>query len=182
VKVFFANRRCESTEAGDDDPMIINRQDQFPLDLGPLRAYQRRLKRVLDLGPRDFNVCFVSDEDIGQMNSVYRGKAVPTDVLSFPWEGDDGSGPEEAGDEFRNFLGDIVISVATAERNARAEGHSTEEEIRLLILHGVLHLMGYDHETDQGEMNSLELSLREQLNQAGKAPVGQPAGTAGRSG
>jgi len=166
--------------------MIINRQEQFALDLAPLRAYVRRLKGVLKLAQRDFNVCFVSDEDISHMNSVYRGKAVPTDVLSFPWEGDDESGPEEAGgDEFRNFLGDIVISVATAERNARAEGHSTEEEIRLLILHGALHLLGYDHETDQGEMNSLELSLRELLNQAGTGPGGRqarPAAHAGSSG
>jgi len=163
--------------------MIINRQDQFPLDLVSLRAYQRRVKSVLKLGPRDFNVCFVSDDDISRMNSVYRGKAAPTDVLSFVWEDEGESGAEEAGGaEFRNFLGDVVISVATAERNARAEGHSTEEEIRLLILHGALHLLGYDHETDQGEMNSLELSLREQLQQTGGGPGGLQARSAGCSG
>ena len=147
--------------------MIINRQKQYALDLPSLRAWEFQVKKALDLGQRDFNVCFVSDDEISRMNSVYRGKAVPTDVLSFPWEGDGESGPEESGtDEFRNFLGDIVISVATAERNARTEGHSTEEEVRLLILHGVLHLLGYDHETDHGEMNSLELKLRERLNPA----------------
>jgi rRNA maturation RNase YbeY len=163
--------------------MIINRQDQHLVDLASVRAYERQVKNVLNLGRRDFNVCFVSDEDISRMNSVYRGKVAPTDVLSFPWEGEGESGPEEsATEEFRNFLGDIVISVASAERNARAEGHSTEEEIRLLILHGVLHLLGYDHETDKGEMNSLELSLRAQLSQAGTSPGGQPAQPAGQSG
>ena len=163
--------------------MIINRQKQFVLDLPALREYERQVKTVLDLGKRDFNVCFVSDEEIARMNSVYRGKAVPTDVLSFPWEGEGESGPEDiAVEEFQNFLGDIVISVATAEGNARAEGHSTEEEIRLLILHGVLHLLGYDHETDRGEMKSLELSMRARLNPIGTSPAGEQAQPAGQAG
>src|SRR5574337_669947 len=130
---------------GGSSVMIINRQDQYALDLPSLREYERQVRSVLDLGQRHFNVCFVSDEDISRMNSVYRGKAAPTDVLSFPWEGEGESGPEEVfAGEFRNFLGDVVISVATAERNANSEGHSTEEELRMLILHGVLHLLGYD--------------------------------------
>lgn len=163
--------------------MIINRQDEVDLDLASVRLYERRVRTVLKLGQRDFNVCFVSDEDIMRMNSVYRGKAMPTDVLSFPWEGAGESGPEEfAADEFGNFLGDIVISVAAAARNAQAEGHSTEEEIRLLILHGVLHLLGYDHETDMGEMNSLELSLRARLSQAADGRGQQQAQSAGLSG
>jgi probable rRNA maturation factor len=163
--------------------MIINRQSQFVLDLPSLREYERRVKRVLDLGQRHFNVCFVNDEDIARMNSVYRGKAAPTDVLSFPWEGEGESGPEEfAIGEFRNFLGDIVISVPTADRNARAEGHSTGEEIRLLILHGVLHLLGYDHETDDGEMKSLEMSLRERLNPPSAGPSGEQVQSAGQPG
>lgn len=163
--------------------MIINRQRQFTLDLPSLRAYEHQVKSVLDLGTREFNVCFVSDEEISRMNSVYRGRAVPTDVLSFPWEGEGESGPEEAASvEFRNFLGDVVISVATADRNATAEGHSTEEEIRMLILHGVLHLLGYDHETDHGEMKNLELSLRERLNPPPVGPDGQRAHSAGQAG
>jgi rRNA maturation RNase YbeY len=66
-------------------------------------------------------------------------------------------------EEFRHFLGDIVISAETARVNARQEGHSTENEVRWLILHGLLHLLGYDHATDHGEMTALELSLRENL-------------------
>lgn len=164
--------------------MVINRQSQFVLDLPALRAYEARVKKVLDLRQRDFNVCFVSDEEISRMNSVYRGKAVPTDVLSFPWEGEGESGPEDSGaaDEFRNFLGDIVISVAMAEQNARAEGHSTEDEIQLLILHGVLHLLGYDHETDNGEMKSLELSIRARMTPAAPEAAGGPVQSAGQAG
>jgi probable rRNA maturation factor len=69
--------------------------------------------------------------------------------------------------EFKNFLGDIVISVDTAKRNARQEGHSTLNEVRWLILHGLLHLLGYNHESDQGEMTKLELALRRRLGIAG---------------
>ena len=70
--------------------------------------------------------------------------------------------------EFSGFLGDIVISAHTARRNARAEGNSTANEIRWLIVHGLMHLLGYDHETDLGEMTALELSLRERLGIAGE--------------
>jgi probable rRNA maturation factor len=70
--------------------------------------------------------------------------------------------------EFRNHLGDIVISVETAKRNAHLEGHSTLNEIRWLILHGLLHLLGYDHESDRGEMNRLELALRTRLGISGE--------------
>jgi probable rRNA maturation factor len=72
---------------------------------------------------------------------------------------------EEArrGDEFAGFLGDVVISAETARRNAAVAGHSTWNEIRWLILHGVLHLLGYDHSRDDGEMTALELSVRGQL-------------------
>lgn len=65
--------------------------------------------------------------------------------------------------EFRGYLGDVVISAETARRNARAEGHSTHNEVRWLILHGLLHLLGYDHEADHGEMIAFEHSLRARL-------------------
>ncbi|PYV22716.1 MAG: rRNA maturation RNase YbeY [Acidobacteria bacterium] len=69
---------------------------------------------------------------------------------------------------FSGFLGDIVISAGAARRNARAERQSTANEIRRLVLHGVLHLLGYDHEKDRGEMTTLELSLREHFGIAGE--------------
>ena len=119
---------------------------------------------MLRLGKRKFNVCFVDDRAIKRLNAAYRRKPKPTDVLSFPWQGTNGVRPAgAAADEFAGFLGDIVISVETARRNARREGHSTANEIRWLILHGVIHLLGYDHETDHGEMVALELAMRERL-------------------
>lgn len=143
----------------------------------------RRLRRALKLGRREFNVCFVDDRDIKRFNAQYRGQARPTDVLSFAWtgaEGHSGLPPTPAGRtgkakpgrarEFDHFLGDVVISVDTARRNARREGHSTAHEIRWLILHGLLHLLGYDHTTDQGEMTALEHELRARLGIAGATP------------
>ncbi len=116
------------------------------------------------MGRRDFNICFSDDREIQRLNAAFRGKSQPTDVLSFPWvTSDERGGKPAVGREFGHFLGDIMISVDTARRNARREGHSTLNEIRWLILHGALHLLGYDHERDSGEMVRLELSLRERL-------------------
>jgi probable rRNA maturation factor len=143
-----------------------------------LSEFARSLKRRLRLGKKAFNVCFVDDSAIRQMNLAYRGRDQATDVLSFPWnEAGAAPSPEPPAlsglrgrGVLANFLGDVVISVETARRNAAAEGHSTLLEIRWLILHGVLHLLGYDHEHDSGEMVALELALREQLDVAGGPP------------
>ena len=161
--------------------MLLDQQKSYALRLPVLNAYVRDLKRRLRLGRRDLNICFVDDGAMRRINAAFRGKDQATDVLSFPWGEPHGSGraagpPKRprraprrlaslprAGAEFAEFLGDIVISVETARRNARAEGHSTLNEIRWLILHGVLHLLGYDHERDSGEMTARELALREQM-------------------
>jgi probable rRNA maturation factor len=87
---------------------------------------------------------------------MFRSKATTTDVLSFPHE------PDEF-DPDKDNLGDIVISVEQAQKQAAENGLTLEGEIKQLILHGLLHLCGYDHETDDGEMNELELVLRVQL-------------------
>ena len=147
--------------------MVLNRQHRTAVDLGGARRFMRRLRTALKLGGRDFNVCFVDDRAIKRLNVQYRGKPNATDVLSFPWQGSNG-GRGAAASEFAGFLGDVVISVETARRDARREGHSTANEIRWLILHGVLHLLGYDHETDRGEMTALEISLRARLGIAGR--------------
>jgi len=128
----------------------------------------------------------VNDREIGRLNALFRGKERATDVLAFPWDAPErpipartqrGRGQRRQASsglvacveiEFRNHLGDIVISVETARRNARQEGHSTLNEIRWLILHGLLHLLGYDHESDRGEMNRLELALRTRLGISGE--------------
>lgn len=157
--------------------MILNRQAQVAVKLKPLREFEAELRRALRLGRRKFNVCLVDDAGIKQMNHAFRGKAQPTDVLSFPWHERSASAAQRAsGDaELRYFLGDIAISMETARRNARGEGHSLNREIRWLILHGVLHLLGYNHETDKGQMTARELRLRTSLGLDRKARSG-PAG------
>lgn len=149
--------------------MVLNRQAVIAVDLRGVRSFVRRVRNELKLGGRTFNVCFVDDREIARLNSVYRGKRRPTDVLSFPWS-DGRRMPVGAVREWRGFLGEVVISAETARRNARSECHATANEIRWLVLHGVLHLLGYDHERDQGEMTALELALRERLGVAGGRP------------
>jgi probable rRNA maturation factor len=147
--------------------LIFNQQDKYVVNSSRLREFVREIRQTLRLGRRDFNVCLVDDREIKRLNSLYRGKNRATDVLSFPWNARlshaSRSAQERVALEFKNFLGDIVISVDTAKRNARQEGHSTLNEIRWLILHGLLHLLGYNHESDQGEMTRLELALRSRL-------------------
>jgi probable rRNA maturation factor len=155
-----------------------------PIKPSGLRDYVRHIKHALQLKGQNFNLCFVDDRTIRGLNATYRGKPQPTDVLSFPWRGDGeartstvkphsgaavgASRFDFTNAEFEGFLGDIVISVPAARRNAGAEGHSTATEIRLLILHGVLHLLGYDHARDRGEMTAKELALRRELGIVGK--------------
>jgi probable rRNA maturation factor len=135
-----------------------------PLDLalhnpcGYPEVRRRRLRPWLaallgELAPAagSFGVRFASDREMRRLNRDFRGKDRPTDVLSFP-------GGEEPGAGWH--LGDVVISVPTARRQAAAAGHPAERELRLLLLHGVLHCLGHDHETDQGEMERLERRLR----------------------
>jgi probable rRNA maturation factor len=161
--------------------VLVNLQKRYVVRSASLWAFVRSLKRRLRLGNREFNICFVDDKAIRRLNSAYRGNDRPTDVLSFPWN--EAAGPlrpkprsssrrrRQGG--ITNFLGDVVISVQTARRNASEEGHSTLNEIRWLILHGVLHLLGYDHERDSGEMVALELALREHLGVAGLRRKGE---------
>ena len=102
-----------------------------------------RLEREVD----EVSIAFVDDEAMTSLNRKFRRKNKTTDVLTFP--GDD------------RFLGDIVISIDQARRQAADEKHSIAIEVRYLILHGILHALGHDHETDQGEMNALEVEVRE---------------------
>jgi len=160
-----ARSRAGAISAARGKNVILNRQRQLAVRLKPLREFELEVRRALRLGRRDFNVCLVDDAAIQQMNRRFRGKPRPTDVLSFPWkDGPDRLRAKRGGaDAMRFFLGDIAISVETARRNARAEGHSLRNEIRWLILHGVLHLLGYNHETDGGQMTARELAVRDEL-------------------
>jgi probable rRNA maturation factor len=118
-----------------------------------------RVRRVLSgaagaLGGegREVSVYFCGDRRMAGLNRRWRRRNRPTDVLAFP-----------AGEADALFLGDIVISVPYATRQARRRGESPSREMDRLLLHGYLHLLGYDHETDQGEMEALEARLRRRL-------------------
>ena len=98
------------------------------------------------------SVLITGNSSMRGLNARFRGKNRPTDVLSFP-----------AAASANGFVGDIAVSLDVAVANARLLGHSVADEIRILILHGILHLAGYDHESDQGEMAKEEIALRRRL-------------------
>ncbi len=103
----------------------------------------------------EVSIAFIDDEAMKKLNQKFRNKASTTDVLTFPAD-DSYNEPSASG----RPLGDIVISVDQARTQATEEKHSLPTEIRYLVVHGVLHALGYDHETDHGEMNALELAVR----------------------
>jgi probable rRNA maturation factor len=144
--------------------MILNRQNRIRIQTAPLERFEARVRRELSLTGRELTVCFVDDREIARLNRKFRGKAKPTDVLSFPVKGNGDSGFPSA--HHRNYLGDIAISPQTARRNAARDGRALDREIRVLIIHGVLHLIGHDHETDNGEMERKEMRLRRKLGLA----------------
>lgn len=97
----------------------------------------------------EVSVVLLNQEQMQKYNYQYRKKNYPTDVLSFPAD--------------PPYLGDILLCVDKAQENAASAGYSINREIQILLLHGVLHLLGYDHETDHGEMDALEEKLRKRL-------------------
>jgi probable rRNA maturation factor len=136
---------------------VVNRQRRLPLDGERWRAFAERALNVVPAEGAGVTVAFISERAMRELNRRWRGKRGTTDVLSFPveqekWEQGEGK-----------TLGDVVISVERAARQAGENGLTLDEEIAQLILHGLLHLCGYDHERDEGEMNALELRLRRRL-------------------
>jgi rRNA maturation RNase YbeY len=136
---------------------VVNRQRKVPVDCERWQAFTARAQKVLPSGAVGCTIAFVSDRAMRQLNRLWRHKNGTTDVLSFP----------AAQDDFEKLagstLGDVVISLEQAARQAKEHGLSLDQEIAQLILHGVLHLCGYDHATDNGEMDRLELRLRKRL-------------------
>jgi len=151
-----AKRKMNNDPYPAQRPEIVNRQRKIELDIPKFEAFSLELvAHVEEAAASQFVVAFVSDRKMTELNTAYRGKKSTTDVLSFPAEDESF---EEAGS-----LGDIVISAEQAARQAKSNRLSLEREIKQLMLHGLLHLCGYDHETDDGEMNGRELELREEL-------------------
>jgi rRNA maturation RNase YbeY len=136
---------------------VVNRQRKLPLDCEHWRAFTVKALKVAFAEDAAVTIAFVSDRAMRQLNRRWRGTRDTTDVLSFP----------AAQDEFERVegssLGDVVISVEQAARQAEEHGLEFDEEVSQLILHGLLHLCGYDHESDNGQMNQLELRLRRRL-------------------
>ena len=136
---------------------VVNRQRKLPIDRERWRVFVEKAWRVIPTDAQGVIVAFVSDRAMRELNRLWRHKQGTTDVLSFP------SGQDEFEKVEGSSLGDVVISVEQAARQAKENGLTLDQEIAQLILHGLIHLCGYDHATDKGEMNRLELRLRKKL-------------------
>ena len=136
---------------------VVNRQRKLKLDRQRWEKFAATALRLLPAKTDGVTVAFVSDRAMRELNRRWRGQTGTTDVLSFPADQDEFEKSEES------TLGDVVISVEQAERQAAKNKLAFDDEIAQLILHGLLHLCGYDHSTDNGEMNRLELRLRQKL-------------------
>ncbi len=117
--------------------IIYVNQREFEIDTKPFSGYITKLKSAITLHKGELNIIFVNDKYIKAINKAYRGKDRSTDVLSFNYEGIES-----------NLLGEVYISVETAKRQAKNHKHELSDEIIKLIVHGILHIHGYDHERD----------------------------------
>ncbi|MGA8037613.1 MAG: rRNA maturation RNase YbeY [Candidatus Acidiferrales bacterium] len=155
--------------------MILNCQREVRVSIKSLGKFLGRAQSRLRLSQDSLTVALVSNSAIARWNRSYRGKNRPTDVLSFPVQSDSPKRPAKrtakrpkaaprSGED--QYLGDIAIAPAVARANAARFGRTFETEMRILILHGILHLMGYDHETDTGQMERRERLLRRDLGLA----------------
>jgi probable rRNA maturation factor len=136
--------------------MVIFRKTVAGLNERVLSAFVARAKREVGL-QGEVNILLTNNRELRALNSRFRKKDAPTDVLSFP-----------AITTAEPLAGDVAISVTIAAQNAKQLGHVAAEEVKILVLHGMLHLAGYDHERDNGEMARREQQLRKRL----RLPVG----------
>jgi len=131
--------------------MIVLSRPVTGLSERALARFTARAQRAIGLRG-EVNILVAGNEELQALNSRFRGKHKATDVLSFP-----------AMARARGIVGDVAISADMAASNAARLGHATMEELKILVVHGLLHLAGYDHEQDQGEMARRELLLRKRL-------------------
>ncbi len=151
--------------AARDGQGIENRQRAVRVEMGALVDFTNRVKLHLGLGQESVAIRLINDREMARLNETYRNKKGATDVLSFPAE--ERRRPSNLRSRLKKVrdaqLGDIAISPVLAKRNAKRYGRKLTEEMQVLILHGIVHLLGYDHETDRGEMEQVELRLRRRL-------------------
>ena len=136
---------------------VINRQRKRKINAKQWSEFAERALQAIGAEDHDAAIVFVSDAAIRKLNRQFRGNNYATDVLSFPTRAE----PFET--EAKTNLGEVVISIDRAAAQASKNRLTVANETQQLILHGLLHLCGYDHETDNGEMNRLELKLRRKL-------------------
>lgn len=130
-------------------------QDEFEIDVAPFSSYTKKLSASIATQGGLLNVVFVNDKYIRAINKAYRSKDEPTDVLSFPYnEG--------------QLVGEVYISVETATRQAKDQKHSLSDELIKLIVHGILHIHGYDHEQDDDYKKMFEVEKKVLGNIAGE--------------
>ena len=133
-----------------DGSTVIFRRMPASLQLRSVERFARKLKTGVANG-RAFDCLITTDSELRRLNREFRGQDAVTDVLSFPAASPNG------------HLGDVAISIGRARAQALAFGHTVEQEVRILMLHGVLHLLGMDHETDTGRMARAEKRWRAAL-------------------
>jgi probable rRNA maturation factor len=141
------SRSRKAADATSNNRLVLNKQRKHAIDMTPIKKFLSELTELQGKRDMSLTVVFIDDEAMQTYNRKYRGFDKTTDVLSFCGDGD--------------YLGDILISVETAFAQARKSPVLTlESNLRRLALHGFLHLTGYDHETDNGEMRAIEIRLR----------------------
>jgi probable rRNA maturation factor len=136
---------------------IVNRQRSRRINTSAWRRFAERVLAQVDAPGQSASIVFVNDAAIRRLNREFRGRHQATDVLSFP------AAAEAFETDNQSQLGEVVISLERAAAQAKQNGLTFTNEVEQLILHGLLHLRGHDHETDNGEMNRLELQLRKKL-------------------
>ena len=164
----------KSTSASSPARLSAAGPSPYALSKPALTRFFNRAHKAVGL-TGEVEVLLTSDAELKRLNRSFRGKNKATDVLSFPAFIPEGIPAFPAGFPMPDTAGDLAISLETAFRQAASFGHSLEDEVRILLLHGLLHLSGLDHETDNGEMAAREAQLRDQL----RLPNGLIARTVG---
>ena len=149
--------------------LVNNIQSAHKIDIRWLKKQARVILESLDMRDCELSILLTDDAGIHDLNRDYRDKDRPTDVLSFPQDED---AVNEKGDR---LLGDVVISVDTASRQAGDHHLSLQEELILLLIHGILHLMGYDHETSRQDARIMKQKTQDVFGRL--FPGRQPSGT-----
>ena len=134
---------------------ISDDQKEYFVDYELLKTHSKNILFILECENQELSILLADDKKIRELNKKYRGQDRATDVLSFP------QNEGEQNESISHLMGDVVISAAAAKRQAFEHGLSLEEEIVLLLIHGILHLLGFDHERSEEEAYRMKKKTRE---------------------